>query len=85
MIGLRDPEPPIKAIVVKSSCAECPFFIVEYSNGSHSAFCSLEEGPIIAQIFEDWKAEEVHKDCPLRKKYYLVRLDGFPPEKDWVP
>jgi hypothetical protein len=85
MIGFRDPEPPEKEIVVESSCTECPFFVVEYNGGNHAAFCSLDDGPIIAEVFEDYKSDSVHEDCPLRKKHYLVRLKGFPPKEDWVP
>lgn len=84
MIGYRDREPRTKTIVVESSCTECPFFVVEYSAGNHSAFCSLDDGPIIAEVFEDYKDEDVHEDCPLRKRHYVVMLEGFPPEEDWV-
>lgn len=80
MISFNDSEPPVEEIVVKSSCAECPFFIVEYSGGNHSAFCSLDDGPIIAEIFENYEDDCVHEDCPLRKKHHLIRLDGFPPK-----
>jgi hypothetical protein len=64
---------------------EIYFFVVEYNGGNHAAFCSLDDGPIIAEVFEDYKSDSVHEDCPLRKKHYLVRLKDFPPKEDWVP